>query len=274
MSGISKYFAASAAWGNAVLASGPGDALARVLAKTYNKNSNDYDTAIDSGYNATHIGGSRLHHLLDGQHSLWGAFGACRNVKSDDSIFSELWGAVEHLLRDTMSVSGIQPFFHLTRGEWEAVAGATASVGIRKTWLADVLTVNGPELLGSGLATVSLIFIRKDSGRHASCSGAFLVSALVSANPVLLLASLWPLKRVLTGGAREVTCWMRGACVASGIILLTSMPIHLLAITALGVMALWIYRRWFPARPCTPPPLPPPPMGKDFRYPGLQTPAP
>ncbi|MCA9546008.1 MAG: hypothetical protein KC613_16505, partial [Myxococcales bacterium] len=100
---------AGAAALNAILASSAGDALARWTADTFNHNSSVYDAAIDSVYNQTHVGGSALHHLVDGQHSIAGAFEAAAAALPDDSLFDEVSATVEHLLRDLASVSGINP---------------------------------------------------------------------------------------------------------------------------------------------------------------------
>ncbi len=63
--------------GDAALGSGSGHALAQQLAAAINTpNSTVYDKAIDSVYLSTHTGGSQLHHLVDGQHDIFGAFEA------------------------------------------------------------------------------------------------------------------------------------------------------------------------------------------------------
>lgn len=84
--------------------------LASWSAEKFNHNFDDYDRAIDAVYNSTHVGGSSYHHLLDGQHSILGAFQAVKDVKTDDSFVTEFLQAGEHLLRDTASISGVNPF--------------------------------------------------------------------------------------------------------------------------------------------------------------------
>jgi len=58
----------------------PGHALSQWLADRFNHNFDAYDKAIDSVYNATSVGGSRYHHLVDGQHDVWGAFQSAHAV--------------------------------------------------------------------------------------------------------------------------------------------------------------------------------------------------
>lgn len=93
--------------GDAALGSGSGHALAQQLAATINTpNSTVYDKAIDSVYLSTHTGGSQLHHLVDGQHDIFGAFEAAARALPGDSLWQEVMGAAQHLGKDLFSVSG------------------------------------------------------------------------------------------------------------------------------------------------------------------------
>ena len=161
--------------------------LARWMAENFNKNFDAYDRAIDSVYNATRIGGSMYHHLLDGQHTIPGAFRAVRDVSQDDTFVRELAEALEHLLRDVSSVSGINPLFSLTSGQFERLAEICSKIGISKPYLADILTVNGPELIGGALGLVASVGLAKDEdqSRLSFLSGSYIVSALITANPLL-----------------------------------------------------------------------------------------
>lgn len=162
--------------------------LAQWLAGQYNHNFDEYDKAIDSVYNQTHIGGSAYHHLLDGQHSFLGAFNAVGGVHTDDSFVREISQASEHLLRDTMSVGGINPFFSLSTEQFDHLTNLAAHIGISKPFLADALTINGPELMGGTIALVASLILGKnaDPSKLSTLSGAYLTSAFVSANPLLL----------------------------------------------------------------------------------------
>ena len=159
--------------------------MAGWLASTFNHNFDKYDRAIDAVYNATHIGGSRYHHLLDGQHTIWGAMEAIRNVDPDAGFSTQLGQATEHLLRDTMSVSGVNPI--LSPSTFEKVAQIGQSFGVTRAYLADAMTVNGPELLGGSLALIgSLAIGRADPEQLPALSGSYVVTALASGNPLLL----------------------------------------------------------------------------------------
>lgn len=162
--------------------------LAKWMAETFNHNFDAYDAAIDSIYSSTRIGGSSYHHILDGQHDILGAFRAVKDVSYDDSFVKEILEASEHLLRDTASISGINPLFSLTSNQFDKLADMCATMGISKPYLADALTINGPELIGGSLALLSTLIIAKDKDptKLSSLSGAYLVSSLASANPVML----------------------------------------------------------------------------------------
>lgn len=161
--------------------------LAGWAAEKFNHNFDDYDRAIDAVYNSTHVGGSSYHHLLDGQHSILGAFQAVKDVKADDSFVTEFLQAGEHLLRDTASISGINPFFSLTSEQFNSLASLVQPLGISKPFLADALTINAPELLGGIIALLSTIILGKkaDPTLISKLSGAYVISSLISANPML-----------------------------------------------------------------------------------------
>ncbi|MGE7602982.1 hypothetical protein ACQKL5_10785 [Peribacillus sp. NPDC097675] len=161
--------------------------LAEWAAKTFNHNFDEYDQAIDAVYNNIHIGGSSYHHLLDGQHSILGAFQAVKDVKTDDSFVTEFLQAGEHLLRDGASVSGVNPFFSLSPNQFEELATIVQPLGISKPFLVDALTINAPELLGGIMALLSTIILGKkaDPSLISKLSGAYVVSSMASANPML-----------------------------------------------------------------------------------------
>jgi hypothetical protein len=171
-----------------VIAGSQGHTIAQWLAKEFNHNFDAYDSAVDAVYNDTHVGGSVYHHILDGNHSLWGAFEAVPDVKIDDSWVEELAQASEHLIRDGASISGVNPFFSLSPDQFDNLGSIVSSVGISKEFLADALTINGPEMLGGSLAMLVSLLMRKkaDPGRLSYISGGCLLSALASGNPLLL----------------------------------------------------------------------------------------
>jgi hypothetical protein len=198
------------------------------LAHQFNENFNAYDRAIDGAYTTIRVGGSRLHHLLDQQHTILGAFQAVRGVSVDDSWVTEVCRAGEHLLRDTMSVSGINPFFSLSPETYRAVADAAQSVGVSRAYLADALTMNGPELFGGTIALVGALITAKDPdpSRLSQLGGAYLVSAAVSANPLLIPIAAGSLAYALYNCEDKTEVFVnagKGALVSGSALLISSL---------------------------------------------------
>ena len=219
--------------------------LARWMAENFNKNFDEYDRAIDGVYNATRIGGSMYHHLLDGQHTILGAFRAVRDVSQDDTFVRELAEALEHLLRDTSSVSGINPFFSLTSQQFERLANICSRIGISKPYLADILTVNGPELIGGALGLVASLVLAKDEDQSklSFLSGSYIVSALITANPLLAAVAAAGLIRAMKNAEDKKEVLIKagkGSIVSGGSVLLTGIiggPLWLNCMAAISTAA-------------------------------------
>lgn len=209
------------------LAGEPGYRLDQWMAATFNHNFDAYDRAIDTAYNATHIGGSQLHHLVDGQHSLLGALTAVKDVAVDDTFANELAQASEHLLRDTASVSGTNVLYSVEPATFHKVASVAAGAGVSKSYLADAMSVNGSELLGGALGLAAAIVVAR-RGRPedlSRLSGAMLMSSFASANPVLLGIAGASMAHALYKGEAKRECVVqagKGAVVSGSVILMTS----------------------------------------------------
>ncbi|MEW6278564.1 MAG: hypothetical protein AB1758_08090 [Candidatus Eremiobacterota bacterium] len=186
---------------NTLLATGLSRNLAGWFADRFNHNSNVYDRAIDAVYNRTHVGGASFHHILDGNHSLWGAFRAAHDALPHDSFWDEFKGAAEHLARDTCSVAGINPFFSLSPGTFRGLAD---TLGVSRSWLGDMLTFNMPELIGAGLGVLPLAlgWNRLGTERFAEMTATTALASVVSANPLLLAVSV-------TAAVRTAALWKR-----------------------------------------------------------------
>lgn len=211
----------------AALASKPGYRLDQWLAATFNHNFDAYDKAIDAVYNATRVGGSQYHHLVDGQHSIWGALGAVKDVSADDTFAQELAQAGEHLLRDTASVSGTNVLYNVTPEQFSRIAHIAAQGGISKTYLADAMTVNGSELLGGAIGLAAAVVVAR-RGRPEDLSrlgGAMLISSFASANPVLMGVAGASVAYALYKGEARRECVVqagKGALVSGAVIVMTN----------------------------------------------------
>jgi hypothetical protein len=196
----------------------PGNAghfLAHILAEKFNHNFDAYDTAIDAAYNAGTGGSSAFHHLLDGQHSVWGALKALKDVSSDDSFFEELIQSIEHLIRDLCSVSGINPLFSMTRDTFDAISLVVAPLGISKIDLADSLTINSVEVIGATMGIAAMLLGSKslNSVKVPELIGSLVVSSIASANPLLLSAAGYAMYKCCK--KRDEISWTQ-LCISAG----------------------------------------------------------
>ena len=169
-----------------VLAGKHGHDLAKSAANEFNHNYDGYDEAVDYIYNDTHVGGSTYHHIVDGNHSILGAYNSVKDVSPDDSTLTELAQSTEHLLRDLASVSGISPFFSLTPEQFDKFSDLFATFGISKKYVADAITINAPELIGGVIALIGSIYYKKkgDSERLSYIAGGTLLASIISGNPL------------------------------------------------------------------------------------------
>lgn len=176
---------------NAITASDTGGALDTALAHAINTaNTTIYDKAIDSAYLADGTGGSRLHHLLDGQHDLLGAFDAAQAAAPADSWNSEVLGTAHHLAKDLFSKMGL-PVFSLEPGTYHQSSDwIQQHLGLSKLWQADLLQINGTELLGGSLSAAAVVLgaQRKDVGALAETAVSTGLAGTLAANPIAMCA--------------------------------------------------------------------------------------
>ncbi|NLF19748.1 MAG: hypothetical protein GX595_21155 [Lentisphaerae bacterium] len=177
---------------SATSASPSGLELDRLLAELINTaNTTHYDKAIDAAYLATHVGGSRLHHLLDGQHDLAGAFAAARAAVPDDSTAAAVLGTARHLVKDLFSVMGL-PLVSLAPESYRAASSwMQTHLGISKAWQADLLQINAMDVFGGALTVAAVVMgvDRADSEALVEIAAGSGLAGLAGANPLALLAA-------------------------------------------------------------------------------------
>lgn len=174
------------------LGSAAGHSLAQQLAQYINTpNTTVYDKAIDSVYLHTHTGGSQLHHLVDGQHDIFGAFDAAAKALPNDSTWQEVMGTAQHLGKDLFSVSGL-PVVSLEPSQYQAMSTwMNEHLNVPKNWLGDLLQINGLELFSGVLSVVAVIVGCKqaDVKQLAELSAASGLAGILTANPIGLCAA-------------------------------------------------------------------------------------
>lgn len=203
---------------DAALDTSPGHQVASTLAHWLNgPNTTVYDKAIDRVYLQTHVGGSSLHHLIDGQHDMVGAFRAAANALPDDSLWQEIAGTARHLGKDLFSVSGL-PLFSLEPQTYHQASGwLRDTFHLPKAWLGDFLQVNGLEMFAGFLSASAVVlgYQQQDIGRLAELGGASGLAAALSANPMAMAAAAVALVLAWKGRANAVQV-ARGACIGAG----------------------------------------------------------
>lgn len=177
---------------DASLGSASGQSLAQQLAGFINTpNTTVYDKAIDSVYLLTHTGGSKLHHLIDGQHDIFGAFEAAAKALPNDTLWQEVMGTAHHLGKDLFSVSGL-PVVSLEPSQYQSMSTwLHEHLHISRDWLGDFMQINGLELFGGVLAVAAVVVGCRQGDVHqlselAAASG---LAGMLSANPIGLCAA-------------------------------------------------------------------------------------
>lgn len=175
-----------------VLGSGSGHSMAQQLAEMINTpNVTVYDKAIDSVYLNTHTGGSQLHHLVDGQHDIFGAFDAAAKALPNDSTWQEVMGTAQHLGKDLFSVSGL-PVVSLEPSQYQTMSTwMNEHLHVPKSWLGDLLQINGLELFSGILSVVAVVVGCKQSDvkQLAELAAASGLAGMLTANPIGLCAA-------------------------------------------------------------------------------------
>ena len=155
-----------------------------------------YDKAMDAEFIATHIGGAQ-HRLFDGGHTIIGAFRAGHSASPDDNIIQEAMGTIQGLLRDVSTPNGL-PLANWDYETYQTVADTLElTFFIPKSWFYDLNTYDAADLLGGAIGVVALIFNwnRADTETFAKLVGGMGLSAVLSANPLLLIITVVAMAR-------------------------------------------------------------------------------
>lgn len=166
--------------------------LEQFLGHTFNEGiPSIYDKAMDTVYNASHIGGGNLHRLFDGSHTIWGAWEKCKNALPDDTFGQEIAGYFKDLGHDLSSSVGL-PIADMTKEGYEKLAFWMEKFGVSRSWISDNLHINGPELLGATVGSLALIFNwnSEDITKFSDLVAGLGVSSVVAANPLGIAISL------------------------------------------------------------------------------------
>lgn len=162
------------------------------LGHTFNSVSNVYTQAMDVKFLAGMSGQSewispKVHRIVDGNHTLTGAWDAVRDALPDDTFAEEVGNYFIALGTDLCSKSGL-PLFTISKGSLNNITGSLQEyLLIPKSWTIDILTVNVTELFGSSLFTIALLlnWNDRDKEEFISITTNSAISAIYCANPIL-----------------------------------------------------------------------------------------
>ena len=188
-----------------------------------------YDKAMDAAYNATRIGGGD-HRLFDGGHSLVGAFQAARDASPDDNIFEEAAGLLQALARDATTPRGL-PLVTWDQDTFNGLTDSLGRVGIPREWVIDMVSYDAAEVIGAsvGVLAIALNWNNDDVEQFAQLVGGMGLSAVIGANPLLLMVTVVALAKAYhtarkTGDWKEFADGLaRGGICTGAVILITSM---------------------------------------------------
>ena len=155
-----------------------------------------YDKAMDAEYLATYIGGGN-HRMFDGGHTILGAVKAVRDASPGDTIIAEAMGFIESIFRDMSTPKGL-PLANWDKATYDQVAEYLKSnLGIPKDYFYDLNSYKTPELLAGviGVVATALCWNRADTEDFSRLVGGMGVSAVMGANPLLLIVTVVALAR-------------------------------------------------------------------------------
>ena len=155
-----------------------------------------YDKAMDARYLETYRGGAN-HRMFDGGHTIIGAFRAIRDASPDDTVIQEAMGFVESMFRDMSTPKGL-PLVNWDTATYNQVAEFLKSnFGIPKEYFYDLNSYRTTELIGGviGVVATALCWNRADTEEFAKLVGGMGVSAVMGANPFLLVVTVVALAR-------------------------------------------------------------------------------
>lgn len=171
--------------------------LEQFLGHTFNEGiPSIYDKAMDAIYNATHIGGGNLHRLFDGSHTIWAAWEKCKNALPDDMFAQEVVGYFKALGHDLSSSVGL-PIADITIDGYEKLVSWMKNFDVTSSWTQDLLHINVPELLGSTIGSLAIVFNwnSNDITKFSDLVAELGLSSIAAANPLGVVITLVGLAR-------------------------------------------------------------------------------
>ena len=198
--------------GDAMLASELYRSVNDVLLEIPAKTATAYDRILDANYSQgwwENKGaelvfhqpkeGGIFHRSTDGSHTFVGAFkavfgeapeGALKEIESD-STFEKVVGTLGALFKDMSTPMGL-PLFTWDKEFLDSTVEYLGTLGVTKSWVADMSSVDTSELVGSTIGSIVIVFRwnEGEAAEFAKLGAAFATSGATGSNPLLLIVSL------------------------------------------------------------------------------------
>ena len=194
---LAKVESAALVWLNFIVSeSALSKGLERFSAEKLNTLSNDYTKALDGSFaeglksGADYISPT-LHRLIEEGHTLPVALQKVKAALPDDTSFEEFKGLLTSLASDMSSVVGL-PMAVLGKENVESLKQALNTIGISEQKLADLMSLNTVELIGSTVPVLALMFSwnEDDTERFSRIVGALAISSVYAGNPMSVIIVL------------------------------------------------------------------------------------
>ena len=155
-----------------------------------------YDKAMDAKFLETFIGGP-AHRMFDGGHTVLGAIRAVRDASPDDTIIQEAMGFLEGMFKDMSTPKGLPLATWNSETYYELAEFMKSNFGISKDYFYKLNSYTTAELLSGviGVVATALNWNRADTEEFSKLVGGMAVSAIMGANPLLLIVTVIALAR-------------------------------------------------------------------------------
>ncbi len=195
--GATRTAVSAANLANAVLATDIAVHMDRWMRATFASGSaTQYDQALDHIYNTLKQHGAD-HRIFDGSHDFVGAWKAVAERFPDAPWLENAQGYVSALWKDMVTPRGL-PVVSWDKEAFDSVASfLKETLGINRSWTKDMATFTGTELLGAAMGAIAVILMwnKQDTRRFTEIVASLGFSALVGANPIMVIVTLIGLAR-------------------------------------------------------------------------------
>ena len=167
--------------------------LLKYLGKLTQSAATSYDKAMDQVYIQTAIGGS-YHRLFDGGHDLLGAWDAAKRAatENNDRFNEQVIGYVSAVWKDVTTVRGL-PYVTVSKDSFDVWVDRLEWIpGVKRQYLADLISFDAMEILSCSLASVAVFFAlsKEDTDKLSNILGSMGITSIASANPLMAIFTI------------------------------------------------------------------------------------